>query len=66
MLPTVNLRQRVTAGTLLVKPDDLRSETHEEHRATTNNSGGVSLQKRLSNTLTGPAPADDEADTWAD
>ena len=61
-LPTVNLRQRVTAGTLLVKPDDVRSPEEEDH----GKKGGVSIQKRLTNTLQGPAPGDDEADTWAD
>ncbi|KAG7354056.1 hypothetical protein IV203_003412 [Nitzschia inconspicua] len=60
-LPTVNLRQRVTAGTLLVKSDDLRSPDQE--RNTENN---VSFRKRLTKRLNGPAPADEEADSWAD
>jgi hypothetical protein len=61
MLPAVNLRQRVTAGTLLVKSDDLRSpeDNHTQQ--------GVSIQKRLiTNKLNGPAPSDEEADSWAD
>jgi hypothetical protein len=62
-LPTVNLSKRVTAGTLLVMPDDLRSP--EQHDSP-NNDAGVSIQKRLHNTLNGPPPADSEADTWAD
>jgi hypothetical protein len=62
-VPTVNLRQRVTAGTLLVKPDDLRSP---DRNASDNAEGGDSIQKRLTNTLSGPPPADSEVDSWAD
>jgi hypothetical protein len=57
-LPAVNLKQRISVGTLLVTSEDIRSPGKTE--------GGVSIQKRITNKMTGPSPPDDEADTWAD
>ena len=58
-LPSVNLKQRISVGTLLVTPEDVRSP-EQAH------TGAVTLQKRITNTLTGPSPPDEEAETWAD
>ena len=52
------LQKRVTAvGTLLIPDNDLWSTDPEQVN---------SLQRRITNKLTGPAPPDSEADTWAD
>ena len=54
----VNLQKRVTVGTLLVPPDDLKT-THEE-------SSSPSLARRVTERLQGPPPDDADTDMWAD
>jgi hypothetical protein len=64
--PDVYLKKRVSAGTLLVSPKDLKSP--EEKPVPKQDDGDTSstLRKRITNRLTGPAPPDSEVDTWAD
>jgi hypothetical protein len=61
VLPQVNLRSRVTVGTLLVASNDLRSPEEDKMR-----DKAISIQRRYTDRMTGPAPGDDESDSWAD
>ena len=61
-LSDVKLQRRVTVGTLLVPARDLQ-ELSMDHPV----EGPVkSLQRRITNKLTGPPPPDAEAESWAD
>jgi hypothetical protein len=60
-LPEVNLQKRVTVGTLLVTQSDLESPKEDTLKEKV-----VSIQRSATKRMTGPAPGDDESDTWAD
>ena len=62
-LTQVKLKKRATVpvGTLLVPPQDLSSSSDRDGELP-----ATSLQRRITNKLTGPAPPDSEAESWAD
>lgn len=62
-VPEVNLKKRVSAGTLLVPTSDLRSPQQQNNQGTPPK---ASLARRITDRLNGPAPRDEEADSWAD
>jgi hypothetical protein len=64
--PEVYLKNRVTAGTLLVSSTDLKSPKEEPVPKQDGPDTSPTLRNRITNHLNGPAPANSEADTWAD
>ena len=58
-LSQVKVQRRVTVGTLLIAPKDLCSDHHGETPVAV-------MQRRITKKLTGPAPPDSEAESWAD
>lgn len=56
-LPEVNLQKRVTAGTLLLPPEDMDSPPKEAKDV-----GSPSLQRRITERLNGPAPPLEETE----
>lgn len=59
----VNLKKRVTVGSLLVQSSDLNTR-HQD--ASASGSTVTSLRRRISENLKGPPPCDSDAACWAD
>jgi hypothetical protein len=59
----VNIKKRVTVGSLMVQSSDLNTTPQDN---TLPESSVKTLQRRITKRLQGPAPDDSEADSWAD
>jgi hypothetical protein len=59
----VNIKKRVTVGSLLVQSSDLNTTPQDKPLP---ESSVKTLRRRITKHLQGPAPDDSEADSWAD
>ena len=54
--------RKATVGTLLLSPKELNSPVSENSEPLT----VASIRRRVTNRLNGPAPSDQDVETWAD